>query len=153
MQSLLPNVIKKPGALYSGHIKKEWKDVQCTHRPTCQQFWGENSLGHYSDNHPRMKAKCTLPIGDRRPSLGRNGIQWWANVLDLKRCRLESFLFCFFLKPIFSGQVFFSCSNFLWYLSRKKNSFCHPIFIKNTFLCMEVNFFLDMFWGKPRNKK
>ena len=103
---------KKSGALYSGHIKKEWRDVQCTHRRTCQQFWGENSLGHYLDNHPGMKAKCTLPIGDRRPSLGRNGIQWWANVLDLKRCRLESFLFCFFLKAKFFWASIFSMLQF-----------------------------------------
>ena len=121
---------KKSGALYSGHIKKEWRDVQCTHRRTCQQFWGENSLGHYSDNHPRMKAKCTLPIGDRRPSLGRNGIQWWANVLDLKRCRLESFLLCFFWESIFS------CSNFPFL--EKNCLFVTPFSSKRHFSLMEV---------------
>ena len=135
---------KKSGALYSGHIKKEWKDVQCTHRRTCQQFWGENSLGHYSDNHPRMKAKCTLPIGDRRPSLGRNGIQWWANVLDLKRCRLESFLFfCFFFMKAknFLSKYFFHAPIFLdTYL--EKTVFLSPHFHKKDislyFSLMEV---------------
>ena len=133
---------KKSGALYSGHIKKEWRDVQCTHRRTCQQFWGENSLGHYSDNHPRMKAKCTLPIGDRRPSLGRNGIQWWANVLDLKRYRLESFLFCFFSKPNFSEQVFFPCSNFLdW-----ANKYWRREFVKKFWnvIVIVVDFFITL---------